>query len=110
MAYRNTIIDYNGRAYEVFWTSQFAKHVCQNLYAGDGLHDLDHEAIVRVLTSYEQALELTNGRFVFLARYRQRIYEIYVHLEQGSTKRPGRCTIITCYQSNKQQYLRLFAN
>jgi hypothetical protein len=106
--YRNTIIDYEGRAYEVFWTSQFARHVCQNLYAGDNLHDLDHEAIVRVLANYEHVQEFTNGRCVFLSQYRARVYEIHVHLEQGSKKRPGRCTIKTCYQSNKQQYLELF--
>ena len=50
--YRNKIIDCGGRAYEVFWTSQNARHVCQNLYAGDALHDLDYEAIVRVLENY----------------------------------------------------------
>lgn len=110
MSYRNAIVDYEGRAYEIFWTSQFAKHVCQNLYAGDGLHDLDHETIVRVLVKHEKVVELTNGRFAFLARYKERVYEVYVHLEPGPAKRPGRCTIITCYQSNKQQYLRLFAN
>lgn len=106
--YRNTIIDYEGRAYEVFWTSQFARHICQNLYAGDNLHDLDHEAIVRVLANYEQVQEFPNGRCVFLSQYQHRVYEIHVHLERGTTKRPGRCTIKTCYKSNKQQYLELF--
>jgi len=106
--YRNTIIDYEGRAYELFWTSQHARHICQNLYAGDGLHDLDHEAISRVLASYDYVQELTNGRCVFISRYLGRVYEIHVHLEQGSRKRPGRCTVKTCYRSNKQQYIELF--
>lgn len=106
--YRNAIIDYEGRAYEVFWTSQFARHVCQNLYAGDGLHDLDHEAIVRVLLNYEQAVEFANERFAFLSQYNCRVYETHVHLERGTVKRPGRCTIKTCYRSNKQQFIELF--
>jgi len=106
--YRNAIIDYEGRAYEVFWTSQTAKHVCQNLYAGDGIHDLDHEAIVRVLSGYEQVAELTNDRYVFLSKHQGRVYEIHVHLERGISKRPGRCTIKSCYKSNKQQHLELF--
>ena len=106
--YQNTIIEYEGRAYEAFWTSQFARHVCQNLYAGDNLHDLDHEAIVRVLAGYAHVVELTNDRYVFLSRYAGRVYESYVHLEKGTSKRPGRCTIRTCYKSNKRQYLALF--
>lgn len=106
--YRNAIIDYQGLAYEVFWTSQFARHICQNLYAGDGLHDLDHEAIVRVLARYEQVVELLNDRYVFLSQNLGRVYEIYVHLERGTAERPGRCTIRTCYKSNKQQYIELF--
>lgn len=106
--YRNKIIDYEGRAYEVFWTSQNARHVCQNLYAGDALHDLDHEAIVRVLEAYEKVAELTKDRYVFLSRHYGRVYEIYVHLETGTSKCPGRCTIKTCYRSNKQQFIELF--
>lgn len=106
--HRNTIIDYEGRAYELFWTSQHARHVCQNLYAGDGLHDLDHEAIARVLANYEQVAEFSNGRCVFLSKRQGWVYEIHVHLERGTTKRPGRCTVKTCYRSNKQQYLELF--
>ncbi len=106
--YRNTIIDYEGRAYEVFWTSQFAHHVCQNLYAGDALHDLDHEAVTRALAEYDYVQEFPNARAVFLSRYQGRIYEIHVHLERGSAKRPGRCTVKSCYRSNKQQYIQLF--
>lgn len=106
--YRNKIIDFEGRAYEVFWTTQNAQHVCQNLYVGDLLHDLDHEAVVRALDAYEQVVEFTKGRYVFLSRYAGRLYEIHVHLETGTAKRPGRCTIKTCYRSNKQQYIELF--
>ncbi len=106
--YRNTTVSFNGLVYEVFWTSQFARHVCQNLYAGDNLHDLDHEEIVRALAVYEHVQEFLEGRCVFLSRYRERVYEMHVHLEPGTAKRPGRCTIKTCYRSNKQQYIRLF--
>ena len=104
------MVDYEGRAYEAFWTSQFARHICQNLYAGDELHDLDHEAIVRALINYEHVAEFANERFVFLSRLNGRVYEIHVHLERGTVKRPGRCTIKTCYRSNKQQFIELFKN
>ena len=108
MAYTNTIIDYEGRAYEAFWTSMHARHVCQNLYAGDGLHNLDHVQITQVLADYEHVQELTKGRYVFLSQYQDKVYEIHVHLERGTAKRPGRCTIKSCYRSNKIQYVELF--
>ena len=88
--YRNKIIACEGRAYEVFWTSQNARHVCLNLYAGDALHDLDHEAIVRVLEAYEKVAELTKDRYVFLSRHHGRVYEIHVLFRKrnSQTARP----------------------
>ena len=87
--YRNKIIDYERRAYEVFWTSQNARHVCQNLYAGDSLHDLDHEAIIRVLETYEKVAELTKDRYVFLSRHFGRVYEIHVHFRTRHSEKTG---------------------
>ena len=106
--YRNNIIDHEGRAYELFWTSLHARHVCQNLYAGDGLHNLDHVQIGQALSGYQYVQELTKGRCVFLSQYNDAVYEIHVHLERGTHKRAGRCTIKSCYRSNKQQYIELF--
>ena len=108
MAYTNAILGYEGASYEMFWLSQNARHICQNLYAGDRLHDLNHEQIVAVLLRYDYVQEFGNARYVFISRHEQKVYETHIHLEAGRGRHPGRCVIRSCYRSNKQQYIELY--
>ena len=42
--HRNRTIRYLGLDYEIFWTSQYARHVCSN-YHVDSIHNVHHEDI-----------------------------------------------------------------
>ncbi len=106
----NKCIRYEGHDYEIFWTSQHARHVCSN-FASNKAHDLHHEDISQLLEYYNGVQELGNDRYVFLNWNNQRrcVYELHVYLVKGTRNRPGRCVVLTGYRSNKQQYLALAA-
>ncbi|MGY3087342.1 hypothetical protein ACVWYF_000368 [Hymenobacter sp. UYAg731] len=107
--FNNTTIEYDGHEYEIFWTSQDARHICQNYHAADKLHDLHHEEIVTALERKSFVQDVGKGRCTFLTKYWDRVYETHVYLKQGTANRPGRCVIKSCCRSNKIDYLRLFA-
>lgn len=104
--FQNKRIRYEGREYEIFWTSQHARHVCANLNVNK-LHDIHHEDIAQLLEHYDAVVPELNDRYTFLNWRNQRrcLYEIHVYLVGGSRNRPGRCVVLTGYRSNKQQYL-----
>jgi len=110
MPHQNKRICYEGRDYELFWTSQYARHICSN-YGRDKLHDVHHEDIGQLLEHYDAVDPEGNGRYTFL-NWRNRngcVYELHVYLEPGGRNRTGRCVVVTAYRSNKQQYLALAA-
>lgn len=107
---QNKRIRYQGRDYELFWTTQNARHICSN-YGKNKLHDVHHEDIAQLLEYFDAVLPTGNDRYVFLNWQNERncVYEIHVSLVGGSRNRPGRCVVITAYRTNKQQYLYLAA-
>ncbi len=107
---QNTRIRYESHEYEIFWTSQHARHVCAT-YNADGLHDLHHEDMAQLLEHYDYVVSEFNNRYTFLnwTNRRGRVYELHVYLVSGGRNRPGRCVVLTGYRSNKQQYLALAA-
>jgi len=108
--HHNKRIRYEKHDYEIFWTSQHARHVCSN-FGQDKLHDVHHEDIAQLLEHCDGVEEENNGRCTFLNWNNQRrcVYEIHVYLVKGSRNRPGRCVVYSAYRSNKQQYLALAA-
>ena len=106
----NKCIRYEGHEYEIFWTSQHARHICSTLNT-DRLHDLHPEDIAQLLEHYDAVDPERNGRHTFLNwnNNRRCVYEIHVFLVKGSRNRPGRCAVVTAYRSNKQQYLAVAA-
>lgn len=108
--HHNKRIRYDGREYEIFWTSQHARHICAN-FGTDKLHDLHHEDISQLLEHYDAVEEELNDRYTFLNWNNQRrcVYEIHVYLVGASRNRAGRCVVLTGYRSNKQRYLQLAA-
>ena len=107
---QNKRIRYENYEYEIFWTTQHARHICSN-YNQDKLHDLHHEDIAQLLEHYDAVDPEGNGRYTFLnwTNRRHCVYEIHVYLVRGGRNRPGRCVVLTAYRSNKQQYLTLAA-
>lgn len=108
MSHQNKRIRYQGYEYEIFWTTQYARHICAN-YNQDKQHDLHHEDIAQLLEHYDAVDPESNDRYTFLNWSNRRgcVYEMHVYLEKGSRNRPGRCVVVTAYRSNKQQYLTL---
>jgi hypothetical protein len=108
--HQNKRIRYAGHEYEIFWTSQHARHICSN-FNRDKLHDIHHEDIAQLLEYYDAVVPEFNDRYTFLNWHNQRgyVYELHVYLVKGSRNRPGRCVVLTGYRSNKQQYLALAA-
>ena len=106
--HQNKRIRYESHEYEIFWTTQYARHICAN-YNVDSRHDLHHEDIAQLLEHYDAVAEEQNNRYTFLnwTNRRGRVYEMHVYLEKGGRNRPGRCVVVTAYRSNKQQYLAL---
>lgn len=104
--HHNKRIRYQDREYEIFWTTQYARHVCSN-FNTDKLHDLHHEDIAQLLEQYDAVIPEHNNRYTFLQWHNQRrcVYEIHVYLVEGSRNRPGKCVVVTAYRSNKQQHL-----
>ena len=107
--FTNTTIEYNGQKYEIFWTSQDARHICQNYYAADTIHDVHYEEIVTILQQSSFVQEFGKGRYTFITSYRDKVYETHVYLKPGTNNRPGRCVIKSCYRSNKIEHLRMFS-
>lgn len=107
---QNKRIRYESHEYEIFWTTQHARHICSN-YNRDKLHDLHHEDIAQLLEHYDAVDAEGNDRYTFLNWTNRRgcVYEIHVYLVRGGRNRPGRCVVLTAYRSNKQQYLTLAA-
>jgi hypothetical protein len=103
---QNKRIRYLGREYEIFWTTQHARHICSSYHA-DKLHDIHHEDIAQLLEYYDAVDPERNDRYTFLNWNNQRrcVYEIHVYLVNGGRNRPGRCVVLTGYRTNKQQYL-----
>lgn len=76
---QNKRIRYESHEYEIFWTTQHARHICSN-YNKDKLHDLHHEDIAQLLEHYDAVDPEYNGRYTFLNWRNQRscVYEIHV--------------------------------
>ena len=109
--FHNKCIRYEGREYEIFWTTQHARHVCAT-YGTNTLHDIHHDDIAQLLEYYDAVVPHGQDRYTFLnwRNQRERVYEIHVYLVNASRNRPGRCVVFTGYRSNKQQYLALAAS
>ena len=108
--FQNKRIRYESQDYEIFWTTQHARHICSN-YNTNKLHDIHHEDIAWMLEHYDAVDPERNGRFTFLnwtSRYGS-VYEIHVYLVSGGRNRPGQCVVLTGYRTNKQQYLAVAA-
>lgn len=108
--HHNKRITYQGREYEIFWTTQHARHICAN-FGADKLHDVHHEDIAQLLEHYDAVVPEHQGRYTFLNWNNRRgcVYELHVYLVMGGRNRPGQCVVVTAYRSNKQQYLALAA-
>lgn len=107
---QNKRIRYESHEYEIFWTTQHARHICSN-YNKDKLHDLHYEDISQLLEHYDAVDPEGSNRYTFLNWNNRRscVYEIHVYLEKGGRNCPGRCAVLTAYRSNKQQYLAVAA-
>lgn len=104
--HRNKTIRYQSLDYEIFWTSQHARHICSN-YHVDSLHDVHHEDISWLLENYYAVEPTGKDRFVFLTRSSRqgKLYETHVYLEGATRTRAGRCVVLTSHQSTNIRYL-----
>lgn len=108
----NTSVVYESTRYSIYWTSSAAEHVAANYT--DPVHRVTHTEIVQLLkrARYKVPIQQETGRpnfFVFLTSRAGKVWETYVYLVPPLNGWPARCVIVTCYQSNKQQYRALFA-
>ena len=60
--FQNKSIRYQGLDYEIFWTTQHARHVCSTLHT-DRLHDLHHEDMAQLLEHYDAVVPALNNRY-----------------------------------------------
>lgn len=106
--HRNKTIRYQALDYEIFWTSQHARHICSN-YHVDSLHDVHHEDVSWLLENYQFVEPRGNDRYTFLtwSSQRSKLYETHVYLEGATRTRTGRCVVLTSHQSTNIRYLFL---
>lgn len=96
MKYKNLEIEVEGHQYEVFWTSQYAKHVLDNFY--DKEHRINHVEIGQLLANYAHHEWDSKYKCVFISRFRGTIYNTFAFLQRGTSTRAGRCVVITSYR------------
>jgi RNA polymerase sigma factor (sigma-70 family) len=109
--------DQNGQRYEIYWTTEAAKHVLEN-YVKDsngGVHQgIDHTLISKLLKTARFVVALHEDPrplyHICLTGYKGKVYETYVYLVPELDHRPPRCVIVSSYVSNKQHYRDLFNN
>jgi RNA polymerase sigma factor (sigma-70 family) len=107
--------DQNGQRYEIYWTTEAAKHILQNYVKdlGGGVHQgIDHTLVAKLVKTARFVVPLPEDPrplyHVCLTGYRGKVYETYVYLVPELDQRPPRCVIVSSYVSNKQQYRHLF--
>jgi RNA polymerase sigma factor (sigma-70 family) len=109
--------DQNGQRYEIYWTTEAAKHVLDNYIKdlGGGVHqDIDHTLVAKLLKTARYVVAFPDDPrplyHVCLTGYRGKVYETYVYLVPELDHRPPRCVIVSSYVNNKQHYRDLFNN
>ena len=118
MSHSNTYIKYEGERYEIYWTSNAAKHVLDN-YVTDLVngphHGLDHCEISQLLRRARYVIPgpvFQDARpyiHAFLTGRKSQVFETYVYLVPELDGTPRRCVVVSSYKSNKSQYRSLFA-
>ena len=113
----NTYLTHQSQRFEIYWTTQAAQHILENYLTdqGGGVHQgIDHRLVSQLLRRARYVLPMLDDRrpalYVCLTGRDSRIYETYVYLVAELAGRPARCVVVSCYQSNKQNYRQLFSN
>ena len=117
MSHSNTYVTHEGQRYEIYWTSNAAKHVLDN-YVADLVsgphHGLDHCEISQLLRRARFVVagsEFEDARpyyHLFITGRKSQVFETYVYLVPELDGKPRRCVVVSSYKSNKQQYRSLF--
>ena len=93
MKHKNLEIEVDGHQYEVFWTSQYAKHILDNFFDKD--HRINHVEVGQLLATYVHFEWESKFKGVFISRFRGTIYNTFAFLERGTSTRAGRYVVIT---------------
>lgn len=102
MAHKNREIEVAGHRYEIFWTSEYAKHVLDNFPDKD--HRINHVEIGQLLGAQVYVEHQGNNRYLFLSYFRSTLYNTFAFLERGTSRRPGRCVVITSFKVGGRKY------
>jgi hypothetical protein len=102
--FQNRKLSFEGRAYEVFWTSQQAWHIAERYF--EPTHRVTHLEIAAMITDRDALIIQTDSRrsrFYVYARFSRRCYVTAVAFNEML----GRCVIYSSHiESNAERITR----